>query len=370
MTVNVAVVGTGGIANGIHLPGLLLCPDTKIAALCDVNPESLKRTAEKYGVEQTYSDYKELMANPDIDAVIIATSNNTHKPIALAAAAAGKHILVEKPLAMSYADAREMWQAAEKANVRNQVAFNYRFIPAMRYMKHLVDSGIIGTPYHFRAQRFQDWGLRALGWRQVKALAATGELGDMASHRIDYARYLLGPIVRVSGLLKQYITERTNRNTGETQISDVDDWSGFIGEFANGATCMIESTKLATGHGGGTKSHDFVEINGSDASIIYHLNTPTVLEIGKPLGGFETVQVPREFLTVPGTSRNPDEGEPATASRYDQEFEFIDAIRNGRPASPSFFDGMRTQAVMDAIVQSAKERRWVDVPDVDEELSK
>ena len=114
----------------------------------------------------------------------------------------------EKPLGLNYEETEAMVAAVTAAGVVNMTAFTYRFVPAMRYMKHLVDQGVVGTPYHFRVNRLQDWGDRAVGWRQVKALAGSGELGDMLSHRIDYGHYLLGPIGRVVAQMRQYLTER------------------------------------------------------------------------------------------------------------------------------------------------------------------
>ena len=160
---------------------------------------------------------------------MIATPNHLHAPIALAAIAAKKHVLCEKPIAMNFAEAMQIARAAEAAGVRHMTAFTYRWVPAMSYMRHLVKKGSIGRPYHFRANRFQDWGDRSLGWRQVRKFAATGELGDMLSHRIDYAHVLLGPLSRLVARLRQFIPTRGG------QAADVDDWVAMIGDFESGA---------------------------------------------------------------------------------------------------------------------------------------
>ena len=151
----------------------------------------------------TSTRYEEIVRRDDVHAVIIATPNFTHAPIALAAIAHGKHVLCEKPLALNAADARAMAEAADRAGVRHMTAFTYRFVPAMRYLRHLVQRGDLGQPYHYRSCRLQDWGTRNLGWRQVKKLAGTGELGDMLSHRIDFAHLLVGPMQRLVANLKQ-----------------------------------------------------------------------------------------------------------------------------------------------------------------------
>ncbi len=173
-------------------------------------------------MKSLFTDYHDAIAHDGVDAVIVSTPNFTHPAIVLAAVAAKKHVLCEKPLALDFAAAQAMYRAAEEAGVRHMTAFTYRFVPAMRYMKHLVDSGAIGTPTHFRAQRFQDWGVRPLGWRQVKKLAGSGEVGDMLSHRIDYAHHLVGPISRLVASVRTFVPKRGG------QISDVDDWVAVL----------------------------------------------------------------------------------------------------------------------------------------------
>jgi predicted dehydrogenase len=239
-------------------------------------------------------------------------------------------------------------------------AFTYRFVPAMRYIAHLVKSGHIGQPYHFRAQRFQDWGDRNLAWRQVKRLAATGELGDMLSHRIDFAHYLVGPIARLVARLKRFVDVRGG------EPSDLDDWVSIIADFRSGATGVFESTKLATGRSEGGKSPDVCEVNGSEGTLVYQLTRPNEVQLGRKGGttGLEAVPVPEEFLKSPGSPRDARSGDPVMTFRWDQNFEFIDAIVNDRPATPSFADGARCQAVMDAALTSDETSAWVDVPAV------
>jgi predicted dehydrogenase len=280
--------------------------------------------------------------------------------MAIAAAEAKKHVLCEKPIAMSFDESRRMLDAATRAGVVHMTAFTYRFVPAMRYIAHLVKTGFIGQPYHFRAQRFQDWGDRNLAWRQVKKLAATGELGDMLSHRIDFGHLLMGPMARIVARLKRFVDVRGG------QPSDLDDWVSLIVDFESGATGVLESTKLATGRSEGGKSPDVCEVNGSEATLVYQLTKPNEVMLGKKgnSAGLQSMPVPEEFLKVPGSPRDVRAGDPVIAFRWDQNYEFIDAIVNKRPASPSFADGARCQAVMDAAVKSDEQRAWVDVPKV------
>jgi predicted dehydrogenase len=206
----------------------------------------------------------------------------------------------------------------------------------------------------------QDWGNRALGWRQHKALSGSGELGDMLAHRIDYAHYLLGAVTRVVAHTKQCLATR-RRDDGRLEPSDVEDWVAVIAELEGGVTAVFESTKMATGRGTGATGEDYVEINGSDATLVYHLERPHELLIGRPDRRLETASVPDDLLTVPGSRRDPRAGDPLQDFRYDQGFEFVQAIVEGRPASPDFRDGSRVQAVIDAVLQSAATGRWVDV---------
>src|SRR5437588_7587903 len=197
-TIGVALIGSGVIALANHVPGIGLCPEAKLVGLCDTNPATLEKAKQATGVSLTSTDYRDILKRDDVHAVIVATPNFVHAPIVLDAVKAGKHVLCEKPIAMDLAEAVAMYRAAESAGVRHMTAFTYRFVPAMHYMSHLVQSGALGKPYHFRAQRFQDWGDRNLAWRQVKKRAATGELGDMLSHPIDFGHLLVGPMTRVT----------------------------------------------------------------------------------------------------------------------------------------------------------------------------
>ena len=217
------------------------------------------------GISATWSDPFALLRDADIDAVIIATPNRFHRDLAVKAVERGLHVLCEKPLAMTVDEARQMVDAAERACVRHMTAFTYRFVPAMRYLRHLVTSGAIGTPWHFRAQRFQDWGRRAIGWRQRLSEAGTGEVGDMLSHRLDFAHHAIGPIARVTAQTHQIWPTRLD-DSGQEHASDTEDWVGCLAQFERGTTGVFESVKTATGYAGDTTSRDWCEVNGSEGA--------------------------------------------------------------------------------------------------------
>jgi len=355
-TLRFAIIGCGGVTLQNHLPGLVLCPDAKVVALCDNDAPTLARAQEQTGIAIASTRHEEIVHRDDVDAVIVATPNFSHPQIALDAIANGKHVLCEKPLALNHADSRAMAAAADSAGVRHMTAFTYRFVPAMRYLAHLIQRGDLGQPYHYRSCRLQDWGTRGLGWRQVKKLAGTGELGDMLSHRIDFAHLLIGPMQRLIANTRVFHPIRGG------QTNDLDDCVAILADFQNGATGVLESSKLASGRNESWRSLDYVEINGSERSFVFITGEWNKLQTGIVGGpGMETIEIPKEFWKTPGSPRDPSKGDPLVTFRYDQAWEFVDAIRAQRPCVPSFHDGARAQRVMDAAVLSAKTRQWVEL---------
>jgi predicted dehydrogenase len=360
--VHFGVIGTGGQANSVHIGGIRQCPWAELVALCDSNEELLRQRAAEHGIpaERCYKEYTELLARDDIDAVTIGTPNHLHAPIVIAAAQAGKHVLCEKPIALNTEEALQMVAACRAAKVRHMTAFTYRFVPAIRFATHLVRAGAIGEVRTLRSRRLQDWGTRAIGWRQVKALAGTGEVGDMMAHRLDYTQAMIGRITRVCGLLRNFIPER-ERPDGSIQVQDVDDWASALAEFATGAVGVYESSKICWGFGFYAKSPDDLDIHGTEGSIVYRMETPHVLRLGRIGASLEEMPVPAEFLQPVGGVPGPLVGDPLQTFRFNEIFEFVDAIRHERDCVPSLVDGAQTQAVVDAIVHSSEERRWVEV---------
>jgi predicted dehydrogenase len=353
---NFAIIGCGSIALQNHLPGLALCKDVKVTALCDSNPATLETARKQTGAAITSTNWEDIVKRHDIQAVIIATPNVVHPPAAIAAVRSGKHVLCEKPLALNYADAKAMTDAADKAGVRHMTAFTYRFVPAMRYLHHLIKRGDAGKIYHYRSCRLQDWGTRSVGWRQQKKMAGTGEIGDMLSHRIDFARHLVSEFKRLVASLVNHTPVRGG------QPNDTDDWVGLLAEFQNGATGVMESSKLASGVNESWRSPDRVEINGSEASFSFTTGCWNELQFGKLGGpGMKALAIPREFHVLPGSPRDPSVGDPLVSFRFDQAVEFVNAIREQRPCAITFHDGARAQAVIDAAVKSAEMRAWVEL---------
>jgi predicted dehydrogenase len=360
--IRVAFIGTGAVTAYHHLPGLRLDPRAELVAICDTVPELLEKRRAEWNVEHATTDPEALCTSDAVDAVVIATPNDTHRPIAVAAAKAGKHVMCEKPLGLSAHEVREMYEAARDSGVVHMTAFTYRFAPAMRYLRHLVKSDALGTPRHFRSQRFLDWPETSWGWRQYQSRAGAGDLFDMTIHRIDFAIDLMGPISQVCGAVARFTPRDRTVDGKPCSPSDVDDWSSLIGEFASGATGVWEGTTLAKGYHRDGFGHEWAEINGSEGSAVYRLHEPNTILLGKTGHDLAPIPVPSEFLKPAGSPRDPAEGAPATVFRYDLMWEFISAISERREAVPSFYDGLNAQLVADAVLESHAQRKWVDTP--------
>ena len=362
----IGTIGSGSITRFIHVPGFQRCPNVQVTVACDASAETAAATARAVCIPVTKTDYRDVLNNPDVDAVVIATPNYLHRPSTLEALAAGKHVLCEKPLGLNAAECSEMAQAAQRSGLVHMVSFVYRFVPAIRYMKHLVDSGAFGEIRHFRATYLQRVPEIWLGWRSHKALAGSGTLGDIGSHLIDFARYLVGEISAVSGWTKTFLPQRRVAGTNELKNCDVDDAAGYLAEFANGATGVFEVSRLVPGRGIERNDYQYVEINGTKGSGVFHLHEPLELQICPGLPYDEerlvTMQVPRAFLKWPDSPRDVRADAPNVGFRYDQAFAFVQAIRGAHPLPlADFEDGLRCQAVVDAVLEGAATRRWMDV---------
>jgi predicted dehydrogenase len=362
LPVRVGIIGAGAVSDYHHVPGLRLDARAKLVAACDADPALLERRKAEWGIDQVTTDAEALCASPDVDAVIIATPNFTHRPIAVAASRHGKHIMCEKPLGLNAGEVREMVEAARATGVVHMTAFTYRFAPSMRYMRHLVHSGALGTPRHFRSQRFLDWPETSWGWRQYKGKAGAGDLFDMTIHRLDFAIDLMGPIRRVCGAVARYAPRDVTADGKPCPPSEVDDWSALLGEFESGAFGVWEGTTLAKGYHRDGFGHEWAEVNGSEGSAVYRLHEPNTILLGKTGHDLAPVPVPPEFLKPASSPRDPSQGVPATVFRYDLAWEFVSAIVEGRPAVPSFVDGLNAQTVADSVLASFEQRCWVDTP--------
>lgn len=359
--IRIAIIGAGAVADYHHVPGIRLDPRAELVAVCDPNEAILERRQKEWGATKKTTRYEDIASDPAIDAAIICTPNHTHLDLTLACLRGGKHVMCEKPLGLNFAESAQMLREARARNLRHMTAFTYRFAPSMRYLRHLVYSGALGFPRHFRSQRFLDWPATSWSWRQYIKLAGAGDLFDMTIHRIDFAQDLMGDMTAICGAVAQY--EKRDRNPDGTACapSEVDDWSALICQFERGGVGVLEGSTLMKGYHYEGVGHDWAEVNGSESSAVYQLREPNSVLVGKHGQSLRKVDVPAEFLVPKGSPRDPRQGLPSTVFRYDLVWEFVSAIVEGRAAIPGFDHGARAQAVADAVLESFKKRTWIDI---------
>jgi len=342
---------------------------TVLKAACARNEQNAKAFADNWGYESVETDWRKLVERDDIDAIDICTPNNTHAEIALAAAAAGKMILCEKPLSMNGPEGLKMVKAIEKAGVPNMVWYNYRRVPAVTLAKKLIDEGRLGKIFHYRAKFLQDWtisedlpqGGQGL-WRLDVKAAGSGVTGDLLAHCIDTAIWLNGGMDKVSAMTETFIKERKHNLTGKVEKVGIDDACAFLARFKNGSLATFESTRYARGH----KALYTLEINGEHASIAWDLHDLHRLQYFDHrdqgiVRGWRSIHV--------SDSDHPYMGNwwvPGLQIGYEHSFvhqvaDFLEGIAKKKPASPTFRDALETQYICDAVLKSGKTGRWEKV---------
>lgn len=351
----------------------------EMSVICGRNAEALAEAATQLGWSDCVTDWKDLIVRENVDLIDINAPSDAHKEIALAAAKAGKHIFCEKPLALTLADSREMLQAAEDAGVTHMVGFNYRFSPAVRLAKKLVESGRLGKIYHFRAWFLQDWIIDPefpLVWRLQKEIAGSGSHGDLGAHLIDLAHFLVGDVKEVIGMSETFIKERplAAEMTGLSAKGDkdapkgkvtVDDATLFLARFDNGALGSFEATRFAAGH----RSTNSFEINGSLGSVKFDFERMNELEVYLTSDAEDVQGFRRVLATDPAHEYAEAWWPPGHTIGFEHTFihemlELSNAIEEGRQPVPNFHDGVKCQAVLEAVERSIEQRRWVDISEM------
>jgi predicted dehydrogenase len=342
----------------------------RLVALCGRSEGAVAEAARRYGYEAYYTDWQEMLADDRIQLFDNSGPNHLHAEPCIAAAQAGKHVLCEKPLGRTAEEARAMRDAAVRAGVKHQVAFNYRFVPAIRQARELIEGGALGQIYHFRARYLQEWNLphysQPMDWRLARETAGSGALGDLGSHVIDLGRFLVGEVRSVSAMTRTFVQERPLPGGLGTGRVDVDDAFAAAIEFENGAIGTLEATRLAAGG----KNHLALEIHGEKGSVRFNLERLNELEVywvgeePRQTQGFHTVLVtePDHPWVEHWWPRGHILGWEHT---FVHELAYLlDCIANDREVGPygaTFEDGYRAAAVCDAILASAASRRHVDV---------
>jgi predicted dehydrogenase len=344
-------------------------------AICGRSKGAVRAVAERWGWESVETDYRKLIERDDIDLIDIATPNSTHAKIAIAAARAGKHVVCEKPLAMDTAEARKMLAAVRKARVKHMVWFNYRRVPAIALAKKLIKEGELGRIFHVRAIYLQDWIVDPkfpLVWRLRRSIAGSGAHGDLNAHIIDLARYLVGEFASVVGMSETFIKERpleaeasglSARGGKRKGKVTVDDAVLFLARFRNGTLGSFEATRFAIGR----KNGERIEINGEKGSLAFNFERMDELELysakdAPDRQGFKTIMVTEPVHPYMSAYWPPGHIIGYEHTFVNQAADLLTGIARNRRLSPDFEDGLRCQQVLDAVLQSAKRRRWVTIP--------
>lgn len=384
-TLNVGMIGAGfmGKAHSLSFAAMPMffwpapaIPVRKMVA--DVTEEAAAEAAKRLGFELYTADWREVVEHPDIDVIDIVTPNNSHAEIAIAAAKAGKHIICEKPLARDAAEAKAMLDAVEAAGVKHMVAFNYRRTPAVALAKKYIEEGAIGEILNFRGTYLQDWSAdpnSPLSWRFQKAVAGSGALGDIGTHVIDYARYLVGEIDEVMAETKTWIRERPVQTSGVDKLGtvkgsanaekkpvDVDDEFISLLRFSNGAVGSIEATR----NGWGRNNFLTFEIHGTLGSLYFNYENRDELRVffaNDPADrrGFRTIYTGPAHPYGDGLWPIPALGIGYGETKIIETYEFFKAIAEDSEVSPNFRDGYRIAQISDAILESAAKQQWVKV---------
>ncbi len=337
-----------------------------LKAVCSRSKDKVAAFAEQWGYESFETDWKKVVSRDDIDAIDICTPNDTHAEIAIAAAAAGKMVLTEKPLSRTLTEGIQMVDAVEKAGVKNSVWYNYRRIPAVTLAKQIIDSGKLGKIFHYRANFLQDWTINAdlpQGgeglWRMDAAVAGSGVTGDLLAHCIDTAMWLNGGIKDVTAMTETFIKERMHQLTGKVEKVSIDDACAFLCHFDNGSLGLFESTRYARGH----KALYTFEINGENASIAWDLHDLNRLDYfdhadESKVRGWRSIHVTdgdqpyMDKWWVPGLSIGYEH------SFVHQAADFLKSVETGNPCAPTFKDALQTQKVCESVLESASSGSW------------
>ena len=356
--------------------------DIEMHTICGRDKDALSAAAKQFGWANTSTDWKAVVEDPNIDVVDINTPNDSHAEIAIAAAKAGKHIMCEKPLALTVQQCQEMLEAAQEAGVVNMVCHNYRRIPAVAHARKMIADGTLGDIYHYHARYAQDWIVDPefpLVWRLKSDISGSGAHGDICAHIIDLARYLVGEFDEVTGQLHTFIKQRplpdqTGKGQGlggtagkEMGEVTVDDASMFIGRFENGALCNLEATRFALGR----KNNIVFEINGSKGSLTFDFEDMNRLhyfnnEEQADRQGFTDILMTQQGGTHPYSGQW---WPPGHILGYEHTFvhtvaDFVKAVCDEKLRAnlqPTFEDGLKNQRVMEAVEESSKSRQWIKV---------
>jgi len=343
----------------------------KLVAICGRNQPNVSEAARRYGYEKSYTDWKKLVRDPDVQLVDNGTPTDLHAGPSIEAAEAGKHVLCEKPLGRTAEEAKRMLEAVRRAHIKHMVGFNYRFIPAIQLARKLIQEGKLGRIYHFHGRYLQEWIMDPefpLVWRLRKEIAGLGTLGDIGSHVVDLAHFLVGNLSHVTTITRTFINERPLENDPSKRGKvDVDDAVESLAEFENGAIGHISATRF----GAGRKNYQHIEIYGENGSILFNLEKMNELQVHLKDHDIKDL-TPSYHDTLVTESYHPywENWWPHghiigwEHTMVHEAYHFINAIVNDTSVSPlgaTFEDGYKCSVVLDAMTESARTGRRTQV---------
>ena len=351
--VRVGIVGTGWWAEAMYLPSLGSHPSARITAICGRNAGRAEELARLAGGARVFADYRDLVASGEAEAVVVATPDDLHHAVTMAALDAGRHVLCEKPMANRLADAREMLAKAEAAGVRHMIMFSWRWQPHWLYVKRLLDEGFVGRCHHAGLSFVSNGALHpSYQWR-MDGSRATGALGDMGSHMFDFTRWLLGEVRTVSARLMRAIDRSAHERAPTSDTAEISL------ALDDGALVQVHlSMAVAYGDAGVRLRAEF----HGDEGMLEAQHEFFGRHAGVRLRGCRHGEALRDLETPPEVLAGSDPSDLISPYRLHSAGprHFVDAILAGQPPVPSFLDGVRAQAVIDAAVRSSAEGRWVD----------
>lgn len=346
--IRMGVIGLGSISRN-HIEGIRRSPDAELIAVCDLKSDVLKTKGEALGISEDhrFGSYSDLLMCEDVDAVSICTQNDAHLEITLNAIKQKKPFILEKPVTLNYNQALTLKKLANENNIKNMIAFSYRYKPAVRFARWIIKQGHLGRIYHINVSYLQGWGISdqmPLVWRFKKDKSGSGALGDLGSHMIDLTRFLVGDFEEVCSQAGTFIKERKNIITGENEDVDVDDYCNFMALLERDVAAVFAITRNAYGRG----NYQRIEVYGSKGGLVYNLDNEDSIQVC--IG--DVYNSSKEYKQI----RVPDE------YKADQMQSFFDII-NGKAdgLSADIDDGYRNQYILDKIIESFDKKSWVSL---------
>lgn len=338
-------------------------PDIERHTLVGRDEEALADAADQLGFSTTATDWE--AAIEDVDVFYNLGPNHLHPEPSIAALESDTPTFCEKPLAPTLEDAERMADASERSDAIAGCAFNYRFVPAIRYAKNLIDAGELGEIRHVRGSYLQDWltdPTAPWSWRNDEELAGSGALGDLGAHTVDLARFLVGEragdIERISGHLETFVEERPVEGSDETRPVTVDDAYTAQAAFESGTMGTFEASRVADGH----KNDHTIAVHGTEGSLKFSLERLNELELlHSDSRGYETVLVTDESDPYIEHWWPPGHVLGWEHTFVHEDYEFLSAVAEDGEFEPSFETGLHVQRVLDAIERSDERGEWVEI---------